>query len=178
MNIVKCVSWRDCEPQWTQWKDFKKDDPTPQKLNTAKLYLEMETIVGKTPRRTLGYIKEVPGDPTTTGNILGCAIVYAKELPGLSIGGIGKMAVDPKYRLNGIATQLLDVCIRYMFQAGFHISILWASVLKVYEKAGYIPLTEKHQETNMMYRPIHGLPVGWTKEKLLDLKNNPKIGTF
>lgn len=175
MNVIKCISWSAVEPLYKEWDTFK-NVPEPQKLNTAKFFVDTECIRGKTPKRTLGYVRETVGDPTTTDNILGCVIVYAKDVKGISIGGIGKMAVNPLYRKNGVATQLLDVALAYMFQAGFDISILWASVLKVYEKAGYVPLTDNHKETNLMYRPIKGLPTGWTKQMLLDL--HKQIGTF
>jgi len=175
MNIIKCVSWGRVEPLHKEWDTFK-NVPEPQKLNTSKFYVDTECIRGKTPKRTLGYIREAVGDPTTTDNILGCIMILTKDIKGLSVGGIGKMAVNPLYRRNGVASQLLNVAIAYMYQAQFDISLLYASVLHVYEKVGYVPLTEDHRETNMMYRPIKGLPTGWSKQMLLDLKD--KIGMF
>ena len=177
MNIIKCASWSECEPLWQQWKSFKKEDPKPQPLNTLPLYIDSECINGTTtPKRTLAFIREDPSDPTTTKNILGCVIVYAKKTADLKIAGIGNMAIDPNYRKNGIASRLLEVCLSYIHNANFDISILWASVLKTYEKFGYIPLTRDHKETNMMVNFIRPLPSGYTKQKLLDI--NKEVGTW
>jgi len=177
MNIIRCVAWRACEPLWLQWKDFHEDDPAPKKLNTALLYIDQECIKGKTPKRTIGFVKEIPGDETTMQNVIGCAIIHNKEVPGLRVGGVGNLVVDPLYRRNGIATQLMDVCMAYMFQAQFDISIVYATVPKLFEKYGYVILPHKDNNGKvMMYRPLKSLPTGYSLNALIGLSK--KMGTW
>ena len=177
MNIIRCIAWRSCEPLWLQWKDFKKDDPDPQKLNTAMLYIDKECLKGKTPKRTIGFIKETPGDETTTQNIIGFNIIYSKELPGIRVGWVGNLSVNPLYRRNGIASHLLDIGIFYMFQAQFDISIIYTTVPKLFEKYGYVTLPYKNNNGKvMMYRPIKGLPFGYSLDDLIGL--HKKIGVL
>jgi len=173
MNTIKCVSWSDCEPLWQEWKSFKEDDPEPQAINSSTVFVDMECLKGKVPRRTLAFVREDPSDSTTSKNILGCAIVYSRETSDLRIGGLGNMAVDPLYRKNGIASKLIEVSLSYMYNAGFDISLLvGVSVLKVYEKHGYVAI----QDTNTMYRPIRGIPLGCTVDKIKNLYK--EIGTW
>lgn len=56
------------------------------------------------------------------------------------IAALGKMAVAQKYRKNGIANALLKISCFYMNQGVFDISVLWASILKLYEKFGYVAI--------------------------------------
>lgn len=177
MNIIKCVSWRSCELLWVQWKNFKDDDPKPVKFNTSKIYIDQECIKGKTPKRTIGFVKETPGDETTTQNIIGFSIVYSKEIPGLRIGGIGNMVVLPEYRRNGVASKLMDVSISYMFQAQFDISIVYTNVVDLFHKYGYVALPYKDDNGKiMMYRSIKGLPTNYSVSDLIGL--NKKLGSW
>lgn len=164
MNIIKCVAWSECDPLWKNWREFKKDDPEPQAINASSVYVDIECLKGKVPRRTLAFIREDPSDPTTSRNILGCAIVYAKDVPDLKIGGLGNVAVDPLYRKNGIASKLTEVALCYMHNAGFDVSVLYASVLRVYEKHGYVAIKD-----NTMYRPIRGIPLEFDMNRLVNI---------
>ena len=65
------------------------------------------------------------------------------------IGGIGHMAVCPDYRRNGVAKELLLYMKNIMERKNFDFSLLWASVLKVYESVGY-----KAYYKNTMILPI------------------------
>lgn len=78
-------------------------------------------------------------DPIT-GLYYGCVQLLHKEYEGYKICGLGKMAVDYKYRRNHIGRKLLDVSIAYMVFNCFDISILWASVLKFYDSCGYVDI--------------------------------------
>ncbi len=153
--------------RWSEWEAFRPDDPAPREILYHSVFVDLGALDYE-PVKTFGFL--------SGGNLVGGGCVYAKETRGVTIGGIGKMAVDPLYRRNGIASHLIDTSLMYMFRHSFDISILWASVLKLYEGFGYIPLTRDGKETNMMYRPIKGLPMGWTKQRLLDLPS--QVGTW
>jgi GNAT superfamily N-acetyltransferase len=183
MRIISVCDWGGVEHLWRQWESFRADDPVPVKLPEDSLLISAECLFGNL-KFTLPPDRPVPrtffwGATSELGSIeiRGTLSIFPRYIQGMSIGGIGKMAVHPLYRRNGIASDLMRVALLYMQRVGFDISLLWASVLKFYESFGYIPLTNRGKETNMMFRPIRGLPGGtWSKQDILDL---PKvIGTF
>lgn len=167
MYIVRTVKPEFYLDYWRKWESFRPDDPTPTKLSVGVVLVDLH-VLDYEPTKVIGFFS---GD-----DLLGGTCVYARQARGMTIGGIGRMAVEPTFRRNRIASHLVDVCLTYMFRQRFEISVLWASVLALYENFGYVPLTSDHRETNMMYRPISGLPVGWTKQQLLDLPS--RVGVW
>lgn len=78
--------------------------------------------------------------PEDAGEVIGCIRLLTKEYKGYKICGLGKMAVAHEYRKNGVANKLLETAMLYMKVNDFDLSILWASVLKLYEKFGYVAI--------------------------------------
>lgn len=164
MNVIMETDWVVLKPHWEQWEGFKPTDTkNPSKLSSLPIFAEVGAQSHSTDWDSFGFF----GDE----EIRGCLTIFWKQAPGLYIGGIGRMAVDPEYRHNGIATALLRVAISRMYDRGVHVSILWASVLELYIRSGYAAIYK-----NMMYRPIMGLPSTYN---ITDLVNLPGlIGTF
>lgn len=71
---------------------------------------------------------------------VGCVRLLTKHYEGFKVCGLGKFAIDYKYRRKGLSKMLLDVCVEYMILNNYDLSILWASVLRVYDKVGYVPI--------------------------------------
>lgn len=86
------------------------------------------------------------------GSLIGCVRLITKTYEGFKICGLGKMAVAHEYRRNKVATRLLQVADYYMRLNKFDCSILWASVLKLYEKFGYMPIYK-----NMMFKSFSAI---------------------
>jgi GNAT superfamily N-acetyltransferase len=164
---IKIVTWNSVEEFWKEHDSFKSTDP-PRGINRVEL---LECQLSLDDLQTFIY------DDSTLGffrddSLLGCCRIYVKKFEDIIIGGLGKVAVDPAYRGVGISSALGTVAIMKMFWTGCHVSILWASVLRVYEKLGYVAIYK-----NMMYRPILGIPYPWRIEDLIT--NVPKqIGTW
>ena len=85
------------ENQWTLWKDFRKDDPSPLKLPFSRLRYDMPLKIGKELVITAW---------TNDGVLLGMCTLFDKRYEHLKIGGIGKMAVNP----NTGKTELVKRC--------------------------------------------------------------------
>ena len=171
MNIIKCVAWRNCLPLWEEWT--KVGNKNTMKINTSRVYIDQECIEGVVPKRTFAFIRETPGDETTAQNILGCSIVYSKEISSLKVGVITNFGVDPAYKGNGIDSQLLSVCMAYMYIAQFNASIAIAPVANndttvLLEKNSYVTILEQNNNT-VLYRPIHGLPLNCSLDNLRSL---------
>jgi len=139
--------------QWLQ----QEAGSIPQKLNTAETYLDLDAVRGRTPKRTIAFIKSVPGDPTTDDNIVGFAVVIAKDVSGLRVGVVEQLMVNPTYQRNNIGSLLMDVCLTYMFQAQFDLSVAKIAVgneaaLHLLSKVGYL----KCEVENLRIRPLRG----------------------
>lgn len=92
---------------------------------------------------------------------IGIGALYHREWRGFKIAGIGKMAVRDEYRRNGIGSLLLSIMLSDIKQLdsisidgqyhhGYSFSLLWASILKFYERFGFRAIYK-----NVMYLPIN-----------------------
>lgn len=156
MNVIKKIEWASVKPSWEVWHEFKDTDPIPVPIDTEEILVDLSCLTGFDQRRTFGFFYNV--------HLLGCGTVWEKAAPGLRIGGICDIAVDPQYRRNHIGNYIMTVCLAYMNNVGFDVSVLWASIPEMYRKHGYVEIYE-----NMMYRPIKGLPLEWNISRLVDL---------
>lgn len=171
MNIIKCVAWKACDPLYEQWNTIKPDLSTgrPQKVDTL-VYVDLECIRGKTAKRTFGYIKMTPGDETTADNIIGCAVVREKTVNNMKVAYIEKFGINPDFYHLNTGEQLLDVCMSYMFQAQFDISVAFPLDLDIFQKFGYLSLPKDNEKNIMMFRPIKGMPINCSVEDITKLK--------
>lgn len=164
MNIIKESDWDVLAPRWENWEGFKPTDPkVTEKLQQSRVYVQLKRQKKFSNEDSYGFYED--------RQLRGCVTIFWKAAPGLLIAGIGRMAVDPLYRRNGIASALLRAAVSCMYERGNHISILWASVPAVYEASGYSCIYK-----NMMYRPILGLPQVYNINDLINLPQH--IGTF
>jgi N-acetylglutamate synthase-like GNAT family acetyltransferase len=156
MNIIRIVEWASIKSSWDIWHEFKPTDPEPVKIDTSTVLVDLSCLRGYDQSRTFGFFHN--------DTLLGCGTVSEKVAPGLRIGGICDIAVYPLYRKNHIGNHIMSVCLAYMNNVGFDVSVLWASIPEMYRKHGYIEIYE-----NMMYRPIKGLPGDWDITRLVNL---------
>lgn len=94
---------------------------------------------------------------------MGCVRIEAKHYGHLRIAALGKMAVEQRYRKNGIATLLMKVACLYMNQGVFDVSVLWASVLALYEQHGYVAIHKNMmvkflKTTNVSIQELRTIP--------------------
>ncbi len=127
------------EDSYVFWKDFRKEDPPPKKHLFSSVRYDIPLAINK-EFMFAAFIGDV---------LIGMCSLFDKRYEHLKIGGIGKMAVNPEYRQNGVGREMRLYMINVMHREGFDISVLWASVLRVYEKVGY-----KAYYKNMMVLPI------------------------
>jgi GNAT superfamily N-acetyltransferase len=164
MNIIYPTSREVVKGFWERCHEFKADDPKPISVDMSHPFIDLHCLTDYTPSKTFMYLND-------DGITIGCATVLLKLSKELSIGGVCDVAVEPRYRKNKIGSQLMSLCLAYMNNVGFDISILWASIPEMYRKFGYIEIYE-----NMMYRPIKGLP---SRVSITDLVKLPtEIGTW
>lgn len=166
MNVIVTVNWDLIKPSWESWRGFKKDDPVPLKNYNPDIYISSKLYDEPFfPVKSFGlYSKK---------GLLGCARVYYKiTRDHIKIGGVGNVSIHPLYRRNGLCDKLMKTCIIYMKHVGFDVSILWATVLNVYEKHGYISIGG----TNLMYRPIINFPENLTVERIMNISK--ELGTW
>jgi|GEM_PF-4214316 len=158
--------WGELVGFWEKHNAFKGGDTQkPNKIDASNGSVMCQAIdIRSKPETNFGvYLSE--------SGLIACGSLFIKQAPALTVGGIGRIAVDSEYRLNGIATALLEHMIFNSYAKGCHVAVLWASVLKVYEKVGFTAIYK-----NMMYRPILGLPTTYNVDRLKELPIY--IGTF
>lgn len=153
MNIIKCIAWRDCNYLYNTWSPQENNEIKSKYYNTEKLFIDTEVIKGKTRKRTLGYIKEDPSDETTTNNIIGAVAILAKDFNEVKIGGLANLTVDPLYRGNNIAYQLVDICLTYMRQADFDLVMVPNDSYKVLSLLDF-----KVLENNIYIKELRKVP--------------------
>jgi predicted GNAT family N-acyltransferase len=163
MNIIKVVSRDFVFPSWEQWHEWLPENPPPIRFDTSEVFVEISCLLGYDTSRTFGYFHD--------NELIGCGTILEKVTSNLKIGGVCDIAVNPAYRRNHVGDQIMKVCIAYMNSAGFDVSVLWASIVEMYRKHGYVEIYE-----NMMYRPITGLPIGWDIPRLVALPS--VVGTW
>lgn len=161
--VIKESSLLETKELYHHWNSFETNGVDPIKLNhigVAHIFPTKLTV--KDPLVIGAYYHT---------QLIGCCSLFPRKYEHLYIGGIGKMAVDYKYRYNNVSTELLLYLKNIMGHMNFDISLLWASVLKVYEKVGY-----KAYYRNMMALPIKK---EITIDMLLNLKELPeRIGAW
>jgi predicted acetyltransferase len=158
--IIKEIHTDDIGNLYDNWNSFKTD--------IEPITLDKQDVIYQIPSQVNdGFIAGAFLDR----ELIGCCKLFFRTYEHMYIGGIGKMAVDYKYRHNGIATEILLYMKNIMDRESFDFSMLWASVLKVYEKVGY-----KAYYRNMMLLPIKK---EITLNMLLNLKELPeRIGAW
>ena len=117
MNTIKIVERDFVLPSWEAWHEFKSTDPTPVSIDTIEVFVEISCILGYDQSRTFGYFYN--------NELIGCGTVWEKVTTGLKIGGVCDIAVNPTYRRNNVGKRIMEVCISYMNNVGFDVSILW-----------------------------------------------------
>ncbi len=73
------------------------------------------------------------------GENVGC-VMLVKDSP--SVARLRLLLVDPKARGLGLGTRLIDECVRFAREAGYHKITLWTHSMltaarHIYEKAGF-----------------------------------------
>ena len=165
MNKIIIKDWPGIIDTWYKWKDFKENDPIPKKFDISEVFISSSCFLNRQSIKNLCFYNNE--------TLIGMARVIPRTTPeGITIGGIGNVAVDPLYRNNGVCNKLMEVCILYMKHVGFDISILWATVLRIYERYGYIAI----RDTNMMIRTISAYPGNLTVDRILALSK--EMGTW
>ena len=118
---IRQANWLDVSTYYDRWNSFK-NIPPPQSIRIGKTIYEMPNTV--TFEFTCAAYLE--------NRIVGMCTLFDKNFEHIRIGGIGRMAVDPYFRGNGVAKEILMFMKNIMERIGFDISVLWASDLKVY----------------------------------------------
>lgn len=157
---IKTAKWEDIKDWWKQNDGFKHDIPSiKEKFSLCcNVYQEYDEIyVDKEDKVFVAYIENKNNEE----EIVGCVRILYKEYEGYTIGGLGKMCACLKYRRNNIASMLLEVCINYMGKSEFDVSILWASILKLYDNFGWVDIYK-----NMMIK--YFAPVEKPKQYWID----------
>ena len=164
MLVIREVDKSMTENLYNLWNTFRpKDSFNPiEIIKPFNICFEFMRIIDK---------KELCVGAFINDNLIGCCSLFPKNYEHMSIGGIGRMAVDFAYRKQGIAQELLAYLIDVMYFCEYDISILWASVLKVYEKVGY-----KAFHKNMMCLPIKKQLDVYMLSNLLNMSE--KIGAW
>lgn len=133
------IKWRYVDSEYNLWKSFKKEDPKPNSIKIDKINYTIPSEIGE-----VFHVAAFLGD-----QLVGMCALDFKIFEHIKIGCIGSMAVDPHFRGNGIAREILLYMKNIMEKKDCDISVLWASVLKVYESVGY-----KAYFGNMMCLPV------------------------
>ena len=124
-----------CQTDWDYVKHFwesnqnLKSEIKPKEINKLSVSIRLSCFTYNKDKVIGVFAEDLP---------MGCVRIEAKHYGHLRIAALGKMAVNQEYRRNGIGNILMQIACLYMGQGFFDISVLWASVLKLYEAHGYI----------------------------------------
>lgn len=147
MLYVHPLPWDTIYKFWEHNNDFKKKiPPSDNILQDIHLLVDHTTYFEHEDKCLV--LKENNG-------YIGCARLLTKYYDGIKVCGLGKFAIKYEYRHKGLSKLLLQECINYMKLNDFDVSILWASVLRVYDVVGYIPI-----KGNMMIKYFKSVDKG------------------
>ena len=120
-------------------------------------YTEKKSLDDNDKANELYFSKSIPEGnflgwvaQTKIGKTIGCGgLVIDQHPPGPSnlsgkIGYIMNISVDPEFRHQGVAKEILKIILTYLKNNNITVSTLHASEMgkSLYEKAGYIPTNE------------------------------------
>jgi hypothetical protein len=160
-TIIEIVS-----SAWPEVEQFWRDN---EHLKSDVIPMPIEDSAFRFAPNVFDYAKDKVIAAQIDDRIVGCVRIEAKHYGHLRIAALGKMAVDQQMRKNRIAYHLLQASCLYMNQGIFDISILWASILKLYEQFGYVAIYK-----NMMVKYLTSCDV-----PVNDLRQIPeKIGAW
>lgn len=131
--LIKPVNWENVKEFYNKYDSFNKNKTENISVDIEKINYVFDSEYNHT-MTFAAYLKTTCDKDK---ELIGVCSFFEKNYEHMRIGGVGKMAVKSLYRKNEIATELLRYMKIVMEKNNIDISVLWASVLKVYEKVGY-----------------------------------------
>lgn len=149
MNIsIKPLTWPQVESFWRDHNALKSD-VVPDRMCITHVLIWQDS---------LSYAKDKVLAAFIDSQLIACVRIETKHYGHLRIAALGKMAVNQQFRRNGLARILMKYACSYMGQGFFDISVLWASILRLYEQFGYVAIHK-----NMM--------VKWFRQTHVDIND-------
>lgn len=130
MLIIKSCKWEEVKSFWKENVAFDKNVEI-QKIDNSSFLISKEVFEFEKNKVLVLYNDNI---------LIGCVKIDLKEFDNLKIAALGDMAIKKEYRKNRLASILMEVSCLYMKLNNFDISMLWATVVKVYSNFGYVQL--------------------------------------
>lgn len=84
----------------------------------------------------------------------------------LTTGGIADVATHPDFRGRGYSTEVLNDCIRFMDESGYHLSMLFTGIQAFYRRLGWEVFPTYHHQFHLLPNPQPPLTLPLTKGEM------------
>ena len=109
-----------------------------------------------TPQQLAGEQADIHIAAYLHGELVGCAILTAVDMPHGPIVKLRQMAVDPSHQGRGVGTQIVIFAEKWSAERGYREIVLHAreTAVRFYERAGYIAKGETFTEVTIPHQEM------------------------